>query len=312
MKRIRLVVPTLLLLFGSAAVLRAHQGRAPRGLQVSGTIECRDVSVGSLVGGRVAAVHVDEGATVARGDALVTLEADLLDLSIREQRGRVEEARARLSLVKKGPRSEELARARVDWENAESDRQRIEALLRKGIVSAQQCEVARTAAETRRQLLVELRNGSRAEDVTAAYAALTREESRLAYLERQREETIVRAPADGVVQSLDLRPGDLVAASQAVASILEPSQLWVRVYVPEPKLGLVSVGQAADVTIDSFPDRPFRARVTEIGSKAEYTPRNVQTLEQRSDTVFAVKLVLDPSPVLKPGMSALATLGGRS
>jgi multidrug resistance efflux pump len=311
-KKMKLIVPALLLLLGSGAVVRAHQGRVKPGLHVSGTLEARDVEVGSLVGGRVARVHAGEGESVKTGDPLVTLEADLLDLSIREQRGRVDEARARLALVKKGPRSEELARARVDWENAESDRQRLEALLRKGIVSAQQCEAARASAETRRQLLAELKSGSRSEDVAAAYAGLTREESRLAYLERQREETIVRAPADGVVQSLDLRPGDLVSPSQPVASLLEPSQLWVRVFVPETKLGLVTLGQDAEVTIDTFPDRPFAARVVEIGPKAEYTPRNVQTLEQRNDTVFAVKLALAPTPVLKPGMAVLATLGGRS
>lgn len=302
-----LVVSSLVL--GSGAVLRAHQGKEPRGLRAAGTIEAKDVSVGSLVGGRVAAVHVAEGDAVAKGQPLVTLEADFLNHAIGEQLGKVAETRARLALVTRGPRNEELARARVDWENAESERQRFEALRVRGIVSAQQVDSLRTSAETKRQLLVQLENGSRSEEIAAATAALAREESRLAYLERQREESTVRSPADGIVETLDLRPGDLVSPNQPAASILEPSQLWVRVYVPETELGHVSVGQSADVSIDTFPGRAFAARVVEIGTRAEYTPRNVQTLDQRSDTVFAVKLAFEPTKALKPGMAAIATFG---
>lgn len=308
MKKARILVPVtaLALLGGGAALLHAQQDDAPKPLLVSGTIEARDVNVGSLVGGRVETVHVDEGAAVKAGQPLVTLEAHLLDLSIREQQGRVDEARARLALVRKGPRSEELARARVDFRNADADRERFEALHAKGVISAQQADAARTAAETKRQVLAELENGSRSEDVSAAAAALSREEGRLAYLVRQRAETIVSAPADGVIQSIDLRPGDLVAASQPVATILEPSQMWVRVYVPEPELGWVSIGAPASLTVDTFPGVVFPARVVEIGSRAEYTPKNVQTLSQRSDTVFAVKLAIEPTKELKPGMAAVA------
>jgi multidrug resistance efflux pump len=95
--------------------------------------------------------------------------------------------------------------------------------------------------------------------------------------------------------------------------MLEPGQLWVRVYVPEPSLGLVSTGQSARITVDTFPDSAFAAHVVEIRQEAEYLPRNVQTLDQRSDQVFGVKLVLDSAEEakrLKPGMAAAATLLG--
>jgi multidrug resistance efflux pump len=313
-KKLRIAAVTVLALaLGTGAALHAREKTGKvEPLQASGTIEAREVQVGSLVGGRVETVQVEEGAVVKKGQPLVTLEAHLLDLSIREQKGRVAEMRARLALVRKGPRREELARARVDFANADSDARRFEALLAKGIVSPQQAESQRATAETKRQLLTELVNGSRNEDVAAAEASLEREEGRLAYLERQREETVVSAPADGVIQSIDLRPGDLVNANQAVARILEPSQVWVRVYVPEPRLGEVTMGMPARLAVDSFPGRRFAARVVEIGSRAEYTPKNVQTLDQRGDTVFAVKLAIEPAPELKAGMSATATIGGRS
>jgi len=153
-----------------------------------------------------------------------------------------------------------------------------------------------------------LLDSGREEDVAAARAALAREETRLALLERQRQETLVAAPAAGVVESFDLRPGDLVPANRPVASLLEAGQLWVRVYVPEPELGRVRVGQPVAVTVDSFPERRFRGRVVEIRDQAEYTPRNVQTLEQRAEQVFGVKVTVEPAPELKAGMAALVHL----
>lgn len=278
-------------------------------LVLSGSIEARDVEVGSLVGGRVAAVHVEEGARVRAGEPIVTFETDLGALQIREQRARVEEARANLARVETGPRGEEVRRARAESDNAERERRRLKALFDEGVIGRQQYDDVATRAQTARERSLELQRGSRAEDVRAARAAVDREEQRLGFLLRQSEEAVVRAPADGVVEALDLRPGDLVGPNQPVARILEPGQLWVRIWVPEPMLGRVRVGQKASITVDTFPGREFSGRVVEIRDQGEYTPRNVQTLKQRMDQVFGVKVVVDPpSPDLKPGMAALVRL----
>jgi multidrug resistance efflux pump len=127
-------------------------------------------------------------------------------------------------------------------------------------------------------------------------------------MQRQRKELQVTSPADGIVETIDLRPGDLVPANQTVATLLEPDQIWVRVYVPEPKLGLVRLGQEAAIHVDSSPKTAFRGKVVEIRTQAEYTPRNVQTIDQRADQVFGVKVEIEPHPELKPGMAALVTL----
>ena len=119
---------------------------------------------------------------------------------------------------------------------------------------------------------------------------------------------MVTAPVDGVIQSFSLRPGDLVAANQAVLNLLETNQLWVRVYVPETQMGLVRMGQDATLAVDTFPRRGFPGKIVEIREKGEYTPRNIQTLDQRTDLVFGVKVAITPTPELKPGMSALVTL----
>jgi len=220
----------------------------------------------------------------------------------------VAEMRANLLKALRGPRVEEIERARAEAQNAERERVRQKALLDQGIVGQQQYDAAATQAKTAAETLRQLERGNRPEDIAAAKAALEREERQLAYLERQRAEAVVAAPAAGVIESLNLRPGDLVAANQPVAKMLEPSQLWVRVYVPEPLLGRVRIGQRAALTVDTFPKRSFSSRVVEIRTQAEYTPRNVQTLDQRMDQVFGVKVAIDPAPELKPGMAAMVRL----
>ena len=308
MKRGTIVILAFLAVAAAAAfwVLRARTREQP--LTFSGSIEARDVEVGSLVGGRVASVLVDEGSSVKAGQPLVTLETDLGALQIREQRAVVEQARANLAKVQSGPRREETARARAQADNAERERRRLETLLRQGLIPRQQYDDAATAAKTAAESWRELARGSRVEDVQAAQAALDQADQRLAFLLRQSQEAVVKAPADGVVEALDLRPGDLVAPNQPVARILEPGQLWVRVWVPEPLLGKVHLGLKASIRVDSYPGRDFTGKVVDIREQGEYTPRNVQTLKQRMDQVFGVKVAVDPALELKPGMAAVVQL----
>ena len=291
---------------GIAAVSACSRG--PKPLILSGSIEARDVEVGSLMGGRVQRVLVEEGSQVKANQPLVEFETDLIDLQIAQQQSKVAQSRAALAKAVRGPRTEEIARARATAQNAERERLRQKSLLDTGIAGRQAYDAAATDAETAAQTLRELEVGSRPEDIEAAKAALEADEKLLGYLQRQRQETIVVAPADGVIESMDLRPGDLVAANQPVAKMLEPSQLWVRVYVPEPELGRVHLNQKATLMVDTYPKREFPGHVIEIRTQAEYTPRNVQTLDQRMDQVFGVKVAIDPAAELKPGMAATVRL----
>ena len=307
-RRIVVAAAALLAAAAGAAVWWGWRSRVPKELVFSGTIEARDAQVGSLVGGRVQSVHVDEGAVVRKGQPIVTLEPDLLDRQIRQQQARVGNAQAGLTKALNGPRREEIERARADWQNAERERQRQEALHRQGLASQQQYDNASTAARTAKQTFDELARGNRPEDIASARAALLEQEGQLDYLRRQRDELVVVAPADGVVQTMDLRPGDLVAPNQGIVTILESSEIWVRVFVPEPKLGLVRVNEPASISVDTFPHRTFPGKVVEIRPQSEYTPRNVQTLEQRGDQVFGVKVAIEPAAELKPGMAATVRL----
>jgi HlyD family secretion protein len=303
--RIGIAVVLAALIVATLVWWRAQQ--EPKEIVLSGTLEARTVEVGSLTGGRVVRVLVDEGQRVAGGQLLLQLETTTIDRQLAEQRAAIEAAKANLAKALAGPRSEEIAQAAAVASNDERDRRRLQALWRDGIVAKEMYDDAATKAKTSAEQLLMLRRGTRKEDIDAARAQVEQQQRRLDTLMKQRAETDVVAPNAGTIQSMVLRPGDLVAPNQPVAEILEADQLWVRVYVPETELHLVHVGQPVRLRIDS--GETFPGHVATVASKGEYTPRNVQTRAQRVEEVFAVKVLVDPNPKLKAGMAADVDLG---
>jgi multidrug resistance efflux pump len=147
-------------------------------------------------------------------------------------------------------------------------------------------------------------HGYRKEDIARAEAAVETAQAALDAIERQIAELTIRAPADGVIEAVDLRPGDLVGANTPAISMIERGRLWVRAYVPENHLD-VRIDQPVTVTVDSFGNRRFRGRIIFVSRRAEFTPGNVQTPEERSKQVFRIKVLLEEGlDVLRPGMTA--------
>lgn len=307
----RLVPVLVLLVFaGVGGWLWYRSSANGSGLVLSGTIEARTVEVGPLAGGRVRAIAVDEGSDVEAGALLAELEDPLLPSQVAAQKAAIEQAKAALTLTLAGPRSEARDRARIAWEAAKTDLGRIEALYKDGVVGRQEYDGAVVREATAKRTWEEASRGSRREEIDAAKAELARQEALLEGLESHERELRVVAPVAGRIEAFDLRPGDLVVANQPVATLLESSELWVRLYVPETVLGHVKVGQALAVEVDSFPGRSFPGKIVEIRHRAEYLPRNVQTRDQRADQVFGVKVALEPASELRPGMAAEVKLPG--
>jgi len=141
---------------------------------------------------------------------------------------------------------------------------------------------------------------------------LAQAEASLALLDAQMAKLTVYAPMDGVILTRSVEPGEFVQPGAIALSMADLSQLTITVYVPEDRYGEISLGQQASVSVDSFPGATFQAQVTYISDQAEFTPRNVQTVEGRSSTVYAVKLkVNDPGGKLKPGMPADVVFGDK-
>jgi HlyD family secretion protein len=303
------LVAIVVAIAAAAALLYLRESRKPQEIVLSGTLEARTVNVGSLVGGRVVKTLVDEGVHVSTGQLLVMLETETIDRQSSEQRAAIAGAKAALAKAIAGPRPEEIAKAAATARNDEVDRDRWERLFHEGIVAKEMADDAATKAKNSAEDLRIARLGTRKEDIDAARAEVDAQQKRLETLMKQRAETNVVSTVTGVVQSFGLRVGDIVAPNQTVAEILESSQLWVRVYVPETELGLVAVGQPVRVHIDTFPNETFAGHISAVSSEGEYTPRNVQTRAQRAEEVFGVKVLVDPNPKLKAGMAASVDLG---
>ncbi|TAK01636.1 HlyD family efflux transporter periplasmic adaptor subunit [bacterium] len=286
---------------------------------VSGVIEVDDVHVGSKVGGRVLKVTAKEGQGVKAGEVLVLLEPYELKASLAESQASLRHAESKLAELVAGYRREEIDQAKADWlaakaqhGNAEKLRRRMEDLIERKLIAHQEYDDAEAKAEEAEQKMKSVKErydlllaGTRQEEIAQARASAEMARARVQLLKTQLDETIVRSPVDAVVEVLDLEPGDLVGAGKPVATLLRTNSLWVRAYLPEKRLGYVQPGLKVRVRVDSFPQKNFSGTVRRIHRQAEFTPRNVQTTEERVLQVFQTEVVInDPDRVLRPGMNA--------
>ncbi len=305
-------------------------------ITLNGTIEVDDILVGSKIGGRVTEVLVKEGDSVKKGDVLVRIDnAELLTrkdqnlAAINQAKDNISQRAAYLELVQTGNRTQEIQRAKSDLEAVKvklelvvKDAQRYEKLYKEGAVSQQtrdsavnQVDVLKAQVKSAQETYNLMKAGFRKEDIAqaqdnyvAAKANLQQSEHELAQIETQLNEMTVVAPMDAMVEVCDLRIGDLLVPNQSAMTLVVPSKLWVRVYAPENYLGLLKENSKVDVKVDSFPKEIFYGTVEQINRKAEFTPRNIQTVEERINTVFGVKVRLDdPTGRLRAGMSADVT-----
>jgi HlyD family secretion protein len=247
----------------------------------SGTIEVDEVHVGPRSGGRVDKIFAQEGDVLHEGQPIVQLEAT-------ELLARRDLAAAQINTAIHDADSQA---AQLDFLRADTRRQ--QDLLKRKVVSPSDAERADSAARAQEK------------NVEAAKMRVTQARAQLADIEAQLAEMQVTAPADSVLEVLSVKVGDVLPANREVATLLLPQHLWVRVYVPEPWLGLIKVGDHVRVRVDSFRDKDFDGTVEQVNRQAEFTPRNVQTVEDRIRQVFGVKIRLPNSDDrLRAGMSA--------
>jgi multidrug resistance efflux pump len=174
-------------------------------------------------------------------------------------------------------------------------------------IAEAEAELARMKAQY--QLL---ESGNRSEDIAEADAKVAELRGRLREIDVNLGEVVVRAPEQAVVEVLAVRPGDVVAPNQPLVRVLRTDDLWVKAFVSEIDLGRIRLNQTVEVTVDAYRDRRFQGVVTWIASTSEFTPRNVQSIDERRHQVFAIKVrVDDPQGVFKSGMAADVFLVGQ-
>ncbi len=278
---------------------------------VSGTIEVDEARVAPRTGGRIVKLFAQEGDGLTPGQPIVELEAP-------ELRARRDTLAAQLAELEAGPRREELATAKAEWEAqaaqldlARAEAKRSDELYAQRTISSTEHDRAITAAQTQEKTATAARSrydlllaGTRIERLNAARALL-------ADMDAQLRELTVFSPTNCVLETLNVKVGDVVPPNREVATLLLTNHLWVRVFVPEPWLGRVKLGESATVRVDAFPGRNFTGVIEQIARAAEFTPRNVQTTDERVKQVFGVKVRLDNKDGdLRAGMAADVSFPG--
>ena len=333
--RIRLHAVALLMCAGAWGCTRESKSDTPR---VSGQVEATEVQVAPEVGGRVLEISVVEGDRVKNGDLIATLDTRDVELALQRADAERAQAEAQLRLLLAGSRPEDIAQAQAqvaaaggdvaaaeaELAGAEADLQRFEKLLQSNSGSQKQRDDAATRRDVSRQRLASararetasregvgrLRAGARREEVDAARARVSVVDAQIASMQKSKADAAVRAPIDGLVSARLLDPGEMAAPRSPIVVLTDLDHAWAEVFVDEPQVPRLKLGQPATVITDAGDRIP--GKVSFISAKAEFTPRNVQTAEDRSKLVYRVKIAVDNRQgVLKQGMPVEAEIAFR-
>jgi len=318
-KRAWLIVPVVIVAVAASILLRGGH-RANGTLTASGTVEATEAQLGFNTPGRLDSVGVNEGDIVRAGQELAHLDRSETLARRAQAEAQVGAAQARLSELERGFRSEEVAQGRSGRDaaqrrrdDAQRDLERTQQLRDAGAVSQEALDKAQLAFQVAdsqfdqaQDQLRLLEAGPRSEQIAAQRAMLAQAEGIRQASDAALANLTIRAPFDGVVTARNREPGEIVPAGSPVVTVRDRNDRWVRIYVPETRLGAVHLGQAALLSSDTFRGRTYPGEVVYIASEAEFTPKTVQTQEERVKLVYAVKVRVtgDPGFDLKPGLPA--------
>ena len=306
--------------------LTACDGNGDGEIQASGTVEATEADLGFQMAGRIAWVGPRMGDSVQVGEEVARLDQEELLARKRAAEAQREAARALLAEMNTGSRPEEIAEGQAALRGAEErladaqrDLERARRLFDGGAVSRETLDKAETAArvaesavDQARERVRLLEEGPRRERIAAQQAMVAQAEATVAQVDAALSNSVVTIPFRGVVTIRHREPGETVSPGAPVLTVMDPEDRWVRMYVREDRVGEVSLGQRATIISDTYGDRTYRGEVIFISSEAEFTPRNVQTTEERVKLVYAVKVQIteDPSHDLKAGIPADVVLEG--
>ena len=324
------VVPVL------AAAAACAPAADPNTLRVSGHVEATEVRLAPEMGGRVLSLNVKEGDRIQTGAVVLTIDATDLQLAIARAKTERASAEAQLRLVRASARSEDVKQAEAQVEAAKADipaaraeldaatadlqrfdlllsrksgsqKQRDDAATRRDVASAR-VEAAQKRVEAAEATLARVKAGARREEVAVAESRIATAQAAIASLEDQLKDATLVSPVSGVVTEKLTEMGEMVAPRAPVAVVADLDHAWADVYVPEPAVPRIALGQPATLFTDAG-GAGLTGTVTFISPKAEFTPRNVQTADERAKLVYRIRVSVDNSGgVLKQGMPVDAEL----
>ena len=284
---------------------------------LTGSVESDTVRISSLVGGRLTEVNAVEGMKVKVSAVIARIDTTDYELQLKQADTGVRAAAAQLTLVKKGVRREDLAAAKelvnqtgIGVEKFKREYQRVSRLKADGAATDKelddivtQRDQAKSQLEQAKRQYEKARNGARKEEIDAAKAASDQTLTTIDILNKKIADCTVLSPRNGTVLHRLAEPGEVVSPGSTIAIISDLATVKIIAFVPERDLGLVTLGMQATLRVDSFPEKQLIATVSRIADEAEFTPKTIQTKEERVKTVYRVELTAENSAgIFKPGM----------
>ena len=313
----------ILLAFTLVFSIGCGNGNEKNTISASGNIEATNAVVSSKVTGQVIAIKYDEGSRVNEGDTVMIIDHDNLEIQLQQAKAAENAADAQLKLLKEGARSEDIQQAqdavkqaKINMDLAERDFNRMQQLYISKTITKKQFddvqakyELTQAQYNSVQENLKKVKNFARPEEIKQAQANLNRQKAVVDLLKKNISDSYVVSPITGFIVQKYVEKGETVSMLSSLFKVSELRTVKLVIYVSEENLGKVKLGQKADVSTDTYKDKNYKGTVIYISPEAEFTPKNIQTKDERTKLVYAVKIEINnPDFELKPGMPADAVI----
>lgn len=292
-------------------------------IEGTGTVEATKVDISAAVAGEIKSIFIEEGDKVQLGDTLILIDDTDYRLQNNLVKASLDAASAGLKLLLAGSRVEDVQQAQENvkatkaaFDKAEANYTRIKDLLEKGSATKSLFDEAQAGYDMTKanyqasqKVLEKLVKGARSQEIEIAQSNKSQAEANLEITRKKISDCVILSPTNGTVTNKLVEEGERVAPNGMLVTITKTDSMWITIYVGEKYIGKVRVGQKAEISIDSEPDRIFNGEVKYIAEEAEFTPKNIQTKDEREKLVFGVKIKIDNKEgVLKSGIPADAVI----
>jgi len=315
---------TKLLLFALLGIVISSCGNNENGkITGSGTIETTNIFVSSQVTGTVKNILADEGSSVNAGDTILIIDPEVYEFQLEQAKAIKSAAGAQYKLIIAGARKEDRALAREKLNQAQTNfnlaklnKKRVENLYKSNSVSKQNYDdisakysLALAQLNSAKEQYLKIKTGARPEKIVEAKANLEKANANLGIIKKYISDCYVTSPENGIIVKKFVEAGENVPPFGSLFKVSDLSKVKLIIYVSEQELGKVKLGQTVEIKTDTYPDKVYTGTVTYISPEAEFTPKSVQTKDERTKLVFAVKIEIpNKNSELKAGMPADAEI----
>jgi len=306
-----------------ALLLMSCNGNNHGRIDASGNIEATNIVVSSQVSGKVIQIFKDEGNQVNKGDTVIAIDPETYKLKLDEALAAKDYAQAQYKLLKVGARNEDikqaednLKQAQVSFDLAEQDKDRMDNLFKSLSITKKQhddatanYEITRARLNSAKENLEKVKNLARPEELKQAEANLNKSIANVNLLQKNLNDCFVTSPSSGFITKKFIEVGETAGILSSLFQVADLTSVELAIYVSATELGKVKLGQKAEIKVDTYPDKSFDGTVIYISPQAEFTPKNIQTKDERTKLVFRVKIKINnPNFELKDGMPADAEI----